>query len=83
MYIPKRQIYKKMNEENEKEKKIGKGYIEKACVQCKCNRGVYYNAIRNKKEGKPLTFIQLEVLTKYNELIEDAQRKWKKLISLK
>jgi hypothetical protein len=68
-----------MYEENRKENKIGKGYIEAACTQCKCNRGVFYNAVRNKKDGKPLTFIQLEVLTKYNELIEEAQRKLEKL----
>jgi len=64
---------------NKQENKIGKGYIEEACSQCKCKRGVFYNAIRNRKEGKPLTFIQLEVLTKYNELIEEAQRKLDKL----
>ena len=68
-----------MDKGNGNENKIGKGYIEEACTQCKCNRGVFYNAVRNKKEGKPLTFIQLEVLTKYNELIEEAQRKLEKL----
>jgi len=71
-----------MNTENENANKIGKGYIEEACTQCKCNRGVFYNAVKNKKEGRPLTFIQLEVLTKYNELIEEAQRKLEKLNKL-
>ena len=68
-----------MKIENKQENKIGKGYIEEACSQCKCKRGVFYNATRNRKEGKPLTFIQVEVLTKYNELIEEAQRKLDKL----
>ncbi len=68
-----------MNEESKRKEKLGKGYIEEACTQCQCNRGVYYNAIRNRKDGKPLTFIQLEVLTKYNELIEEAQKKMEKL----
>jgi len=68
-----------MENEIKQRNKIGKGYIEEACAQCKCNRGVYYKAIRNRKEGKPLSFNQLEVLTKYNELIDDALKKLEKL----
>jgi len=37
-----------------KDDKLGSGFIERACEAVGLKRGVYYNALRNLKQGKPL-----------------------------
>jgi len=55
------------------EKKLGSGFIEKACEAVGLKRGVYYNAIRNLKQGNPLTADQVAVMEKYHELKKKAE----------
>lgn len=55
------------------EKKLGSGFIEKACEAIGVKRGVYYNAKRNLDQGKPLSANQIAVMEKYQALTRKAE----------
>lgn len=62
-----------------KQKQLGAGFIQEACDTARVTRGVYYNAIRNQKEGKPLSKDQIEVLSVLEDLKSDAREKLKRI----
>lgn len=55
------------------EKKLGSGFIEKACEAVGVKRGVYYNAKRNLEQGKPLSADQIAVMDMYRDLTKKAE----------
>lgn len=58
---------------------LGEGYITAACEAIGVNRKTFYNAKENKEKGKKLTKKQLDVLSKYQELVDEAMAKYAKL----
>lgn len=62
---------------------IGNGYIKAACDELGVKRHIYNRAVKKLAKDKPLSKDELDVLSKYDELIEDAKRKRQKLKSRK
>ncbi|PXV61212.1 hypothetical protein CLV62_12545 [Dysgonomonas alginatilytica] len=60
-------------------KQLGSGYIEAACKELGLTRGVYYNAIKNQEEGKPLSKDQVAVLFRLKEMKDEDTIKLKSL----
>lgn len=58
---------------------VGEGYIKAACEAVGVSRRVYYQAVKNRKNGAPLTKNQLDVLSELKRLVEDAKLKLQNL----
>lgn len=64
-----------------KKQTLGRGYAAAACREIGVSRTVFETAKKKRKEGSPLTKNELDVLVRYNEMVENAQKELESLKS--
>ena len=62
--------------------KISGGYAAEACRQTGYSRTVFETEKKKKKNGQTLTKGELEVLAKFRELVEEAEKQTEKINEL-